>query len=127
MPERPVLRTLSGSSRRSWARAAGLELFERSDQVGAYAGLVPRVYQSGDESYRGSITKEGDTLLRFMLVEAATVILSRGRDTALKRWGLRLQKKKGAGKARVAVARKLATILHRMWLTGTPYDDLVAA
>lgn len=97
--------------------------FSRSDQVPAYLGLVPGVRQSGDVEYRDSITKEGDGLLRWLLVEAAHVLLTRTRKScALKRWGLRLQAKKGAGKAKVAVARKLAMILHRIWLTGEPFD-----
>lgn len=72
---------------------------------------------------RGSITKEGDGLLRWLLVEAAHVLLTRTRRScALKRWGLKLQASKGVGKARVAVARKLAMILHRIWLTGESFD-----
>jgi len=97
--------------------------FKRSDQVPAYLGLVPSVQQSGEMAYRGRITKEGDGLLRWLLVEAAHVLLTRTRKScALKRWGLRLAKKKGLGKAKVAVARKLAMLLHRMWVTGKPFD-----
>ena len=97
--------------------------FRCSDQVSAYLGLVPGVQQSGEVEMRSSITKEGDGLLRWLLVEAAHVLLTRTRRScALKRWGLKLQTRKGAGKARVAVARKLAMILHRMWLTGEPFD-----
>lgn len=91
--------------------------FRRSDQVPAYVGLVPSVQQSGDIDYRGRITKEGDVLLRTMLVEAAHVLLTRcRRRSVLKSWGLKLRKKKGLGKAKVAVARKLAMLLHRLWL-----------
>lgn len=97
--------------------------FRRSDQVPAYLGLVPGVHQSGEVEMRGSITKEGDGLLRWLLVEAAHVLLTRTRRScALKRWGLKLQASKGVGKARVAVARKLAMILHRIWLTGESFD-----
>lgn len=97
--------------------------FSRGDQVAAYLGLVPSVHQSGETEYRGSITKEGDGLLRWLLVEAAHVLLTRTRQSCeLKRWGLRLSKKKGHGKARVAVARKLAVLLHRLWLTGESFD-----
>jgi len=97
--------------------------FRRGDQVAAYLGLVPGVHQSGEVELRSSITKEGDGLLRWLLVEAAHVLLTRTRKSCpLKRWGLRLQARKGAGKARVAVARKLAMILHRIWLTGEPFD-----
>lgn len=94
------------------------ERFAHSEQVGAYLGLVPSVYQSGDTDYRGRITKEGDGLLRWLLVEAAHSLLTHTcRDCALKRWGQRLVEHKGVGKARVAVARKLAVILHLLWET----------
>ena len=97
--------------------------FARSDQVGAYLGLVPSVYQSGEVNYRGRITKEGDGLLRWLLVEAAHSLLNlTQRECALKRWGERLVEQKGVGKARVAVARKLAMILHRLWVTGESFD-----
>lgn len=99
------------------------ERFKRSSQVGAYLGLVPSVYQSGEIDYRGRITKEGDHLLRWLLTEAAHCLLTNTRrQFALKRWGQRLEKQKGVGKARVAVARKLAIILHRLWLTGEAFD-----
>ena len=97
--------------------------FTRSDQVGAYIGLVPKIYQSGETVYLGRITKEGDKLLRWLLVESAHCLLTNTKkDFALKRWGLQLQEKKGVGKARVAVARKLSVILHRMWLTGEKFN-----
>ena len=97
--------------------------FRRSEQVGAYVGIVPRIYQSGDTAYLGRITKEGDRLLRWLLVEAAHCLLTHTKkDCTLKRWGLQLQARKGAGKAKVAVARKLAVILHRMWITGEKFD-----
>lgn len=92
--------------------------FKRSDQVPAYIGLVPSIYQSGDVAYRGRTTKQGDGLLRMMLVEAAQVILTRCRGSSdLKAWGQSLAKRKGHGKAKVAVARKLSMILYRMWVT----------
>jgi transposase len=97
--------------------------FRRSAQAAAYLGLAPRVYQSAETAYRGRISKEGDHLLRWLLVEAAHVLLTRTRrDSALKRWGRRLAERKGLAKARVAVARKLAIVLHRMWLTGQPFN-----
>ena len=92
--------------------------FSRGEQVADYLGLVPRVYQSGEVDYRGRITKEGDGLLRWHLVEAANVLLTKGPDSALKRWGLRLEQHKGGAKARVAVARKLAILLWRIWRKG---------
>lgn len=97
--------------------------FQSSEEVASYLGLVPRVYQSGETEYRGRITKEGDKLLRWLLVEAAHVLLSRvGKSCALKRWGKKLEKRKGYGKARVAVARKMAILLHRLWVKGEPFD-----
>ena len=102
--------------------------FRRGEQVAAYLGLVPSVTQSGETEYCGRITKEGDALLRWLLVEAAHVLLTRSRaDCVLKRWGKRLERRKGAAKAKVAVARKLAMILHRMWLTNTPFAAQPAA
>ncbi len=97
--------------------------FENSDQVADYLGLVPSVYQSGETEYRGRITKEGDKMLRWLLVEGAAVLLSRvKRSCALQRWGRKLAAKKGLAKARVAVARKLAVLLHRLWVTGERFD-----
>jgi transposase len=97
--------------------------FTQSDQVAGYVGLVPRVHQSGDTEYRGRVTKEGDKLLRWLLVEAASALLTRARRAcALKRWGLQLAARKGMSKAKVAVARKLAVLLHRMWLTGEAFS-----
>ena len=89
--------------------------FRRGDEVGDYLGLAPRVYQSGEVEYRGRITKQGDALLRSLLVEGAHVLLTKGKDCALKRWGLSLEKRKGSAKAKVAVARKLAVLLWRLW------------
>lgn len=97
--------------------------FEHSDQVADYVGLVPSVYQSGETEYRGRITKEGDALLRWLLVEAANVLLTRvKRACALQNWGRRLLAKKGLAKARVAVARKLSVLLHRLWVSGEEFD-----
>lgn len=97
--------------------------FARGAQVAAYVGLVPSVHQSGEVEYRGRITKEGDALLRWLLVEAAHVLLTRRHgESALKRWGKRIERRKGAAKAKVALARKLAMILHRMWLTNTAFE-----
>lgn len=90
--------------------------FSDAEKVTAYIGLTPSVYQSGETEYRGRITKTGDRLLRWLLVEAANNLLTRSKsDCGLKRWGLALEEKKGVGKARVAVARKLCATLWRMW------------
>ncbi len=89
--------------------------FQREEELGDYLGLAPRIYQSGEMEYRGRITKQGDTMLRSLLVEGAHVLLTKGKDCALKRWGLSLEKRKGSAKAKVAVARKLAVLLWRLW------------
>lgn len=97
--------------------------FPDGEKVAAYLGLTPSVYQSGETEYRGRITKTGDKLLRWLLVEAAHVLLSRsGTSCELKRWGLRLQESKGAGKARVAVARRLAAIMWKMWMDNETFN-----
>jgi len=96
--------------------------FRHSKDVGPYLGLTPRRYQSGEVDRSGRISKCGDRLTRSLLFEAAGVILSRSKKpSALKDWGLELAKRSGYGKARVAVARKLAVILHRLWLDGTEF------
>lgn len=89
--------------------------FRHAEEVADYLGLAPRVSQSGDTAYRGRISKEGDNLLRWHLVECGHVLLTNGRDCALKRWGLQLERRKGSAKAKVAVARKLAILLWRLW------------
>jgi transposase len=96
--------------------------FTHSRDVGAYLGITPRRYQSGEVDRDGGISKCGDSLLRHLLYEAANVLLTTvsGRSS-LKEWGLRLMKKVGPKKARAAVARKLAVILHRMWVDGTDF------
>jgi transposase len=99
------------------------ERFASSNQVGAYVGLVPGVEQSGERDFHGHITREGDGLLRSYLFEAAHVLLTRRKGTCrIKKWGLKLATKKGYGKARVAVARKLAILLHHLWITGQTYQ-----
>jgi transposase len=96
--------------------------FPGPEKVAAYLGLTPSVYQSGETEYRGRITKTGDKLLRWLLVEAAHILLSRsGTPCELRTWGLRLQKSKGVGKARVAVARRLCGIMWKLWKDGTEF------
>ena len=96
--------------------------FRRSSSVGAYLGLTPRRYQSGEVDRSGRISKCGDGMLRSYLYEAASVILSRvPRWSKLKAWGARLARRVGIKKARVAVARKLAVIMHRIWVDGTEF------
>ncbi len=96
--------------------------FARSSDVGAYAGLVPRRNQSGERDYKGHISKAGDAMLRHALYEAANSILARlKRPCALTDWGKRLADAKGPKRARVAVARKLAALLHKLWRSETDY------
>ena len=90
--------------------------FRRSEDAGAYAGLVPRRSQSGERDYNGRISKAGDPMLRSALYEAANNLLCRvKRPSPLQTWGKALAATKGAKRARVAVARKLAILLHRLW------------
>jgi transposase len=97
--------------------------FRRSRSVGAYLGLTPRRHASGEVDWSGRISKCGDTLVRTYLFEAAGVLLTRVQKwCALKAWGLRIAKRSGMKKARTAVARKLAVILHRMWRDGTEFQ-----
>lgn len=93
--------------------------FKCSRSVGAHLGLTPRQYQSGEIDRSGRISKCGDTFARVCLYEAATVIMTRlKRPTPLKSWADKLAKRIGARKARVALARKLAVVLHSIWLNG---------
>ena len=97
--------------------------FRRSRSVGAYVGLTPRRYASGETDWSGRISKCGDRKLRVYLYEAAGVPTSPWvpQWCALKAWGHRLWKRIGFKKARIAVARKLAVMLHRMWRDGTDF------
>ena len=96
--------------------------FARSRTVGAYLGVTPRRHASGEVDWTGRISKCGDTMLRTYLFEAANVVLTRTKQTcALKTWGMEITARSGGKKAPVAIARKLATILHRMWCDGTSF------
>ena len=97
--------------------------FKKSRSVGAYVGLTTRRYASGEIDWTGRISKCGDAMLRSYLYEAANVLLTRvAKWSVLKAWGIRLAKRSGLRKAKVAVARKLAVILHRMWIDGTEFN-----
>lgn len=90
--------------------------FSRSSDAGAYAGLVPRRTQSGERDTKGHISKAGDAMLRSALYEAANNLLVRvKRPFALQTWGRKIAASKGPKRARVAVARKLAALLHTLW------------
>ena len=97
--------------------------FQRSRSVGAYIGLTTRRHASGEIDWSGRISKCGDAMLRMYLFEAAGVLLTRvPKWSGLKAWGAKLTKRNGLRKAKVAVARKLAVILHRMWIDGTEFN-----
>lgn len=97
--------------------------FQRSRHVPVHLGITPRKYASGEIDFNGSITKCGDSLLRSHLYEAASVILRRStKKNGLKSWGLNIAKRSGMKNARVAVSRKLAIVMHRMWLDDSEFD-----
>lgn len=96
--------------------------FRRSKDVGPYFGLTPSKYQSGEVDWTGRISKVGDETVRAALFEAANVLLSRvTRFSSLKAWAMRVAKLRGSKRAKVALARKLAVVLHRMWMDGTEF------
>jgi len=96
--------------------------FKRSRSVGAWVGLTTRRYQSGEVDHDGHISRRGDTHLRGLLYEAATSLLTRSRaQSDLRTWGLKLRERLGFKRAAVAVARKLAVIMHTMLTTGEPF------
>lgn len=107
------------------------ERFETSRMVGAYAGLVPARHQSGESDPQKRISKRGDQMLRRLLVSSSQHILGPfGEDSDLRRRGLKITErggKRAKKRAVVAVARKLAVLLHRLWLTGELYDPLYNA
>ena len=96
--------------------------FKDSRAVAAHLGLTPRVYQSGEIDRSGHVSKCGDKLMRHALYEAGNAHLRRSKKwSVLRAWGVKLAKRIGAKKACVAVARKLAIIMHRMWVDGTDF------
>jgi transposase len=98
--------------------------FRRTRDVGAYLGLTPKRYQSGEKDVSGSISRQGDGAARHYLYEAANCLLTTWSGTSpLKSWGLGLVKRIGAKKARVAVARKLACLLLRLWKDESHFNE----
>ena len=98
------------------------ERFRRSRDVGAHLGLTPKRYQSGETDVQGGISRCGDELARTALYEAAHSLLIRSRKwSTLRAWGMQVAKRRGMARARIAVARKLSTILHRMWIDGSDF------
>lgn len=96
--------------------------FCKSKAVGPYFGLTPRKYQSGEADWTGHISKVGDETVRTALYEAANVVLTRAvKFSALKAWAMRVAKARGTKCAKTALARKLAVVLHRMWVDGTDF------
>jgi transposase len=97
--------------------------FKSSKQVGAYYGITPKRYQSGETDYSGRISKIGDKSVRTALYQAAHIILTRPvKASALKTWAMQLAKRIGMAKAKVALARKLAVMMHRMLVERTSFD-----
>jgi transposase len=104
------------------------DTFKRSRAVGAWLGLTPRRFQSGEVDYDGHISRRGDRQLRALLYEAAAVLLTRvRRESALRRWGLMLWKRLGFKRAATALARKMAVVLHSMWKSGTAFNPTLSA
>jgi transposase len=103
--------------------------FKSSKQTGAHFGLTPKKYQSGETDYSGRISKIGDASVREALYQAAHVMLTKPVKgcSQLKSWAMRIAKRAGTSKAKVALARKLAVILHRMLANGTPFNAAAAA
>ena len=105
--------------------------FKNSKAVGASFGLTPSKYQSGEIDRDGRISRCGDEMMRVMLYEAAQVMLTRTNKWSwLKAWAMQIARHRGMKKAIVALARRLAVILHRIWLDGTVFRwtrEVVAA
>jgi transposase len=97
--------------------------FASSRNVAAYFGLTPRRFQSGETDINGRISKMGDGSVRSALYEAAFVLLTHSKSPCrLRQWGSRMRRVKGVKKAVVAVARKLAVTMHRMWISERDFD-----
>jgi transposase len=97
--------------------------FRSSETVGAHFGLTPRRFQSGEKDNAGRISHAGDADVRSTLYAAANALLMRSIAwSRLKAWGMRLMKAKGRRRAIVAVARKIAVVLHRMWVDGADFQ-----
>ena len=96
--------------------------FTNSKAVGAVFGLTPSRYQSGEINRTGAISRCGDEMMRVMLYEAAQILLVRStRWSWLKAWAMQIARRRGMKKAIVALARRLAVIMHRIWVNGTEF------
>lgn len=99
--------------------------FRRSSSAGAYLGLTPRRYESGEISRNGRVPKRGDGFTRKCLFEAANAIFCRNiGGPRLRNWARAIADRTGPRKAKVALARKLAVMLHAMWRTNTPFREV---
>jgi transposase len=103
--------------------------FKSSKDAGPHFGLTPKKYQSGETDYSGRISKIGDAAVREALYQAAHVMLTKPLKgcSQLKSWAMRIARRAGMNKAKVALARKLAVILHRMLANGTPFNPAASA
>jgi len=103
--------------------------FKSSKQVGAHFGLTPKKHQSGETDYTGRISKIGDGSVRTALYEAAHIMLTKPVKgcSQLKSWAMRIKRRAGMSKAKVALARRLAVIMHRMLADRTPFNAAAAA
>jgi transposase len=105
--------------------------FRNSKAVGAVFGLTPAKHQSGEVERSGAISRCGDEMMRMMLYEAAQIVLVRSTKWSwLKAWAMKIARHRGMKKAIVALARRLAVIMHRIWVDGTEFRwtrDVVAA
>jgi transposase len=106
--------------------------FRKSKSVGAVFGLTCSKYQSGEVEWSGRISRCGDEMMRVMLYEAAQVMLTRTNKWSwLKAWAMKIARRRGMKKAIVALARRLAVIMHRIWVDGTEFrwtrEETVAA
>jgi transposase len=96
--------------------------FRNSRAIGAVLGLTPCKHQSGESDYTGAISKCGDEMMRVMLYEAAQIMLTRTiKWSWLKAWAMQIARRRGMKKAIVALARRLAVIMHRIWVDGTEF------
>ena len=96
--------------------------FRNSRAVGAVVGLTPCKYQSGESDRTGAISKCGDEMMRVMLYEAAQILLMRSTQWSwLKAWAVQIARRRGVKKAIVALARRLAVVMHRIWVDGTTF------
>jgi transposase len=103
--------------------------FKSSKRVGAHFGLTPKRHQSGETDYTGRISKIGDRSVRTALYEAAHIMLTKPVKgcSALKSWAMRIARRAGMSKAKVALARKLAVIMHRILVDGKPFNAVAVA